>query len=344
MQTNRLFLSTALVISFPTLALSSDPKAVQNSEPGYYVGAGIGASIPNDSDYKSTALTGEIDLETSPLVSATAGYRYGNGLRSEIELSYSQHDVNSIANTQASGDLTSSAAAANIIYDINTNTPITPYLGGGLGVALINADTKTSASSVDDSDIAPVAQGILGLSYRTEQPFDIYTQYSYKENLGDLNFRDNTGAKVESDYKNQALTIGLRYRFGTTTKLAQAAPASPIATDKSRTYMVFFDFNKSEITAEAETILKNAVTAMREGRVIKLEISGHADRSGTDQYNQALSQKRAEAIKAAIANLGIQTESVKIIAKGESEPLVPTEDGVKEPQNRRVEIIYSTRK
>ncbi|HEY8611038.1 MAG TPA: OmpA family protein, partial [Roseomonas sp.] len=71
----------------------------------------------------------------------------------------------------------------------------------------------------------------------------------------------------------------------------------------------------------------------------RIEVAGHADRSGTPQYNQRLSQRRAEAVAAELARRGISRPQMSIQACGESRPLVPTADGVREPQNRRVEIV-----
>ena len=67
--------------------------------------------------------------------------------------------------------------------------------------------------------------------------------------------------------------------------------------------------------------------------------TGHADRSGTVKYNLGLSKRRAEAVKKALVQLGITSNEIATVWKGEAEPLVQTKDGVREPQNRRVEIV-----
>ena len=70
-----------------------------------------------------------------------------------------------------------------------------------------------------------------------------------------------------------------------------------------------------------------------------MTLTGHTDRSGSEQYNMALSLRRAEAVKANMIRQGIPANAIVVIGKGESQPLVPTADGVREPQNRRVEIV-----
>jgi outer membrane protein OmpA-like peptidoglycan-associated protein len=70
-----------------------------------------------------------------------------------------------------------------------------------------------------------------------------------------------------------------------------------------------------------------------------IKATGHADTSGTDRYNVGLSKRRAAAVQAELMRLGLSADEIFINWKGEREPLVETNDGVREPQNRRVEII-----
>lgn len=111
---------------------------------------------------------------------------------------------------------------------------------------------------------------------------------------------------------------------------------------RSRSYLVFFDFDKSTLTPSAIDIIKKAnAEAHTSISDVSFSITGHADRSGADAYNMKLSQRRANSVKNELVKLDSSNNSIETVAKGESEPLVPTKDGVKEPQNRRVEIIYS---
>jgi outer membrane protein OmpA-like peptidoglycan-associated protein len=70
-------------------------------------------------------------------------------------------------------------------------------------------------------------------------------------------------------------------------------------------------------------------------------VTGHADRSGSDAYNMALSLRRANAVKDQLVREGIAANQIVVVGRGESQPLVPTADGVREPQNRRVEIVLN---
>ena len=105
-------------------------------------------------------------------------------------------------------------------------------------------------------------------------------------------------------------------------------------------YIVFFDWDRSDITAEAAPVLDNTVTSYAECAGALITLSGFADRSGGDAYNQALSERRAEAVRAYLTARGVATTAITAQGFGEANPRVPTADGVRELQNRRVEITY----
>jgi outer membrane protein OmpA-like peptidoglycan-associated protein len=104
-------------------------------------------------------------------------------------------------------------------------------------------------------------------------------------------------------------------------------------------YIVFFDFDRSSVTQEADRVLAAAVDNAKQAQVTKIEVTGHADRSGSVKYNQRLSQRRADVVKSALVAKGIPADQIEVIAKGEGDPLVATKDGVREAQNRRVQVI-----
>jgi outer membrane protein OmpA-like peptidoglycan-associated protein len=120
---------------------------------------------------------------------------------------------------------------------------------------------------------------------------------------------------------------------------APPPPPPPPAPELARSYIVFFDWNSSSVTTEAATIIGEAAKAAKQLAVTRVELTGHADRSGTPAYNQKLSESRGAAVKNALVQLGIPADEISVVGKGEASPLVPTADGVREPQNRRVEIV-----
>jgi outer membrane protein OmpA-like peptidoglycan-associated protein len=106
-----------------------------------------------------------------------------------------------------------------------------------------------------------------------------------------------------------------------------------------KNYMVFFDFDRSNITDTAATTIRQAANDAKAGRSTRIGVTGHADRSGADAYNMALSLRRANAVKDQLVREGVPAAAIAVVGRGESQPLVQTADGVREPQNRRVEIV-----
>jgi OOP family OmpA-OmpF porin len=103
--------------------------------------------------------------------------------------------------------------------------------------------------------------------------------------------------------------------------------------------LVFFDWDKYNLTKDAMTIVQNFAASAKSGSFSKIMATGHADTSGPADYNLGLSKRRAATVKAALVKLGIPEGKIETAGKGETQPLVPTKDGVREPQNRRVEMV-----
>ena len=102
--------------------------------------------------------------------------------------------------------------------------------------------------------------------------------------------------------------------------------------------MLFFDWGKPAIRSDDQAVLDQAAAAWRANPAARLEISGYADRSGSSRANLLASKRRAETVYAELIKRGVPASAMTLQAFGEQRPLVPTEDGVREVQNRRVEI------
>jgi iron complex outermembrane receptor protein len=139
----------------------------------------------------------------------------------------------------------------------------------------------------------------------------------------------------------------ISYSFGGPSSEPETAPAAYVPPPAAapapapKSYLVFFDFNKSDLTPEALTIVDTAAKNAGPAKVTQLTVTGHTDTVGSDAYNMRLSRRRAESVAAELEKDGIPSSEIEIVAKGKRDLLVPTKDGVKEPQNRRVQIVYS---
>lgn len=118
---------------------------------------------------------------------------------------------------------------------------------------------------------------------------------------------------------------------------AAAAPAPMVAVQSE--YLVFFDFNKSTITPAADRVIGDAVAAILKSGGAKIHVVGHTDSSGSPAYNQKLSVARATAVKNALIAKGIVAANITTEGKGESQLLVQTGANVREPSNRRAQIL-----
>ena len=103
-------------------------------------------------------------------------------------------------------------------------------------------------------------------------------------------------------------------------------------------FIVFFDFNKSNLTAEAMQVVQQAVTTAKAGRNVRIVVTGHTDTVGSRAYNQGLSERRAQTVKDEMVREGLSANDISTVGRNFSEPLVPTGPGVREPQNRRAVI------
>ena len=299
----------------------------------------------------------------------SVGYGFGNGIRLEIEGNYRSNPVKSATLTLPNGSTISNSSGraiyyggmANAFYDFNLASfgapTVSPYIGAGVGFGTVQlrgvsnrvvTPVATQLGSVTANNASLAVQGIAGVALGMGRyvpglaltlEYRYYTTLSTGIELKSSSGETRTRTSSEIQAANQSIMAGVRYSFGAApAPVAAPAPAAPVQT-VARTYLVFFDWNRADLTDRARQIIAEAATARTTVRSTRIEVSGHADRSGSDAYNQALSMRRAEAVAAELTRRGVPRAEMVIQAFGESRPLVPTADGVREPQNRRVEIV-----
>ena len=102
---------------------------------------------------------------------------------------------------------------------------------------------------------------------------------------------------------------------------------------------MFFDWDKANITPEGQQIIEAAAGTFKSQPPVPVQVIGHTDTSGSAAYNQKLSVRRADAVAGALTQAGVPQPAMTVTGVGQNDLKVPTPDGVREPQNRRTEII-----
>ena len=336
-------LSLGLVSAAAILVAGS---AAHADRVGPYLSAFGGYVIQPDLDFEDPAATvSELSTDDGWAAGGAMGYDFGR-FRVEAEVSYRDNDAEGIDARTASGDLSSLALMLNALYDFENSSRFTPYVGVGIGAAWLYTDkirqtNPLNPASTTDDDVQFAYQGIVGVKAAITTGLSLFVDYRYFATL-DPSYDSNMFGTVDSEYAAHNIMAGLTYNFGTgPAPVAEPAPAPAPAPEAPivRSYIVFFDWDSVAITPEANAIIMDAANAAKTLGVARIELTGHADRSGAPLYNQRLSVRRAEAVKSVLMGLGVAPEEIVTIGKGESAPLVPTPDGVREPQNRRVEIV-----
>jgi outer membrane protein OmpA-like peptidoglycan-associated protein len=239
------------------------------------------------------------------------------------------------------GELTQISAMLNVLYDIPLFENLALSVGLGAGGDLVNLEMDTGWGPVDESDWRFAYQGIAGLSYALTPMTAIFVNYRYA-NISGNDFHPTPDYRLEGDeFEKHAATAGVRFALaGPAAAPPPPPPATPQPVPLEREFMVFFGFNRANLTPQALATIKEAVGAVHKSGSAAIRVIGHADRAGSISYNKALSVRRAQSVKKALIAEGVDTGAISISGRGESEPMVPTADGAREPQNRRVHISF----
>ncbi len=234
---------------------------------------------------------------------------------------------------------------------------ITPYLGVGAGylqthnqdVVLNSPGQFLIRSTGVDGNFA--YQGIVGLALPISLVPGLaltaeyrFTGVAANRNLKGQYFAPGVATRARltdgNDFNHSLMSVAVRYAFNYPPPPSPVPVAPPTTeTAAARTYLVFFDWDRADLTDRARQIVAEAAAASTRVRTTRIEVQGNADRSGLPAYNQRLSLSRARAVAAELVRRGVPQEEINIQAFGDTRPLVPTAAGVREPQNRRVDII-----
>ena len=321
---------------------------------GYDVGGNIGYDFGMfraefEVAYKANSIDNMIVENALPAV--PFGLSATNGLGQTVPVVPSVPSLG--AKNDASGDARVLSFMANGYYDVGgQGRDFGAYIGGGLGIARVQhanyALVGGGAALIDDSDTGVAWQFLAGVYKPVSDHVDIGLKYRFF-NVDNVDTFTTNGLATQTRYRSHSLMFTLAYNFFEPVApppppapvIAPPLPPCPPAAVTPGPFLVFFDWDKSLITPDAGLILDRAAEQFKATGQANVALAGHADTSGTADYNMRLSQRRADAVKAYLAGKGVPEAAMVTEAFGETRLLVETADGVREPQNRRVEITFS---
>lgn len=365
-------LTSALVLA---AGMGSMPALAQD----WYIGIKGGVTFPRDARYNQLNGTQDIfrtDEKRGYIVAGQLGYDAGL-IRVETDVAYQQTKLRGLTNNSyaplvnfgtgdAAGKRQSWNLMLNVLFDVINTDRFTISVGGGAGAVrskIKNYQTAGQPVFLNDRDWSFGYQGLAGMRFALSETTDLTFDYRYMQTQK-AKFVDGFGTGFQTKFKSHAALAGIAFKFGG--EKVQQAPAEPMAAAPAPEptytpapaptpvpepvtqaqpgpFIIFFDWNQSSLTSEAQSILRNAVATFRNNGQAMIAVAGYADKSGADAYNDQLSMRRAEAVKSFLLQEGVQAQTISTEAFGERNPLVETADGVREPQNRRVEIKLSNK-
>ena len=318
----------------------------------WYIGGEAGWSDLNDASDRGGGLpTLHKTFDSGYSVGVRGGYQMGPW-RFEEEYSYRNNGLDKLSvggfNVPgASGSRSSHAIMTNAIYDVNLGWPVTPHIGVGIGAVDVveNAKVGGIGALANDDDWEFGYQGIAGVTYNINPNLSLDVDYRYLATT-DPSFRyaaNVGGGRYHTSYSTHNIMASLIYHF------APPAPPPPMATPaavpapapppQKQVFLVFFDWDRDTITPAGSQVIQQAANAYKSGAHVQLQVTGYTDRSGSPAYNQRLSERRANNVANTMVHDGVPRSQMAVSGRGENDNRVPTANGVREPQNRRVEIV-----
>jgi outer membrane protein OmpA-like peptidoglycan-associated protein/opacity protein-like surface antigen len=340
----------AMLVEDIDFDIGTTPKAAQaDHEAGWDVDASVGYDfggfrVEAEVGYKQAG----VDTWTSSL--GTPAIQAGGGVAMTSAGTF----------TYAGGKSSALSFMVNAMLDFGDDDGLQGFVGGGAGMARVkeNIALNTRGPFLDDSDSVFAWQAFAGLRAPLSDNIDVSLKYRFF-NASKVDLIDIVSRHYQGRFRSHSILGGLTYNFGgppppppaptpvptpvptpTWTPTPEPTPTQEVLVCTPGPYIVFFDWDKSDITAEASAILDNAISNYQNCGNAQVMLAGHADRSGSASYNVGLSQRRADSVKAYLSTKGIPGSVISTEAFGESRPRVATADGVRELQNRRVEITY----
>mgnify|MGYP003394809966 CR=1 FL=1 len=279
---------------------------------GWYLGIEAGANWIEDWSTDVIFVgPAEFGFESGWVALGTAGYKWQNNFRVEFEAGYRQNDIDSLldvddppADPVSDSDLWEASAMVNVLYDLPVTNDLSLSLGAGGGADFANFSLGTL--DMDQWNFA--YQGIAGANYSLGRRTAVFLNYRYLRVVSpEFDFAAVPITANGDDFVKHAVTFGLRYALQSTSSYVDTAPPPPSSSSSAppRQFIVFFGFNKYNLTNEANRVIAEAVVAAKETGSASFLITGHTDTVGSNVYNDRLSMRRSNVVQAEMVRQGI---------------------------------------
>jgi OmpA-OmpF porin, OOP family len=350
-------LHSAVLACTAVLALCG--SALADGATGWYVGIGAGWDKLNQVSIHNGSSSEAYKSKDAVLYDGFIGYKFENGFRIENEVNYDIHnftvgyDVSSTDREYIKGHSSTTSDFFNVLYDIPLSENWNFHIGAGAGFGNNSTHLYSTynGATVTGQRFGFQWQGIAGLEVVVNSQVNLFVDYHFRSLMVDKDLvsyttTTTTGGLSTADLNEHVVMFGLRYFLNPAAPPAPPPPppapkvvaAPPPPPPPVTTYIVFFDFNKANLTDKAQEVVAEAVKTAKTNGFVKVQVVGHTDTVGTDKYNQTLSIARAQSVKDEMVRLGLGADGIAIEGKSFHDPLVATGPGVREPQNRRAVI------
>lgn len=319
---------------------------VMPSGPGaYYFGIEGGWTHLNDATGKVGGIGFTQKYDEGYNLGARAGYEWGP-LRFEEEFNFGNNHLTGFSvlgfHPAIGGQRNRYALMTNALYDFPLGWIVSPHIGVGIGAVNQHDAIKFNPGAAEVTVASSSTwefgyQAIAGIRYNINPALAFDLDYRY---LGttDPTFKAIGGVKYKSEYSSHNVVASLSVRFGAPPPAPPAPPPPPVI--QRQVFLVFFDWDKDTITPQGMDVVRQAADAWRSGAPVLVHVTGYTDASGSAGYNQRLSERRANNVANALQRFGVPRQTMDVGGRGKNDQRVPTADGVREPQNRRVEIVW----
>jgi len=280
--------------------------------------------------------------------------------------------------TPSQGQTTANSVMLNIYYNFRNEKTFSPFIGMGAGVSRVRYKNIQGGLDGGMAPLAAIignqrntvftAQAIVGFRQKITEHLSTVLSYRYTY-MADASMTLPTMDVVQPNYGTHSVMFGFSYLFSKMEEKPTSQPKpvtfeprpelrpvtppppipeaivvepQPVPQPQSVAipgpFLIFFDWDSAVLNTQALATIREAAQAYHQYGIARIIAVGHTDRSGPNIYNDGLSVRRADAVKRALINQGIVASIITIDGRGENQLRVFTDDGVRERQNRRVEV------